>query len=75
MRRSRFGTGVIRYGNSNRKFFPIDSHVHLRLSKLASVTYATRSHLQASRFNYAWLTELGIYRLTGSVDRWTPAHA
>ena len=64
-----------RYGNSNRKFALIDSYVHLRLSKLASVKYATRGRLRASRFNYAWLTELGIYRLSGRVKRWTPAHA
>jgi retron-type reverse transcriptase len=64
-----------RYGNSNRKFALIDSYVHLRLSKLASVKYATRGRLRASRFNYGWLTELGIYRLTGRVKRWTPAHA
>ena len=64
-----------RYGNSNRKFALIDSYVHLRLSKLASVKYATRGRLQATRFNYAWLTELGIYRLSGSVKRWTPVHA
>ena len=31
-----------RYGNSNRKFAAIDSYVHLRMSKLASVKYATR---------------------------------
>ena len=64
-----------RYGNSNRKFALIDSFVHLRLSKLASVKYATRGRLRASRFTYGWLTELGIYRLTGRVKRWTPAHA
>jgi RNA-directed DNA polymerase len=59
-----------RYGNSNRKFALIDSYVHLRLSK-----YATRGRLRAGRFNYGWLTELGMYRLTGRVKRWTPAHA
>jgi len=64
-----------RYGNSNRKFAAIDSYVHLRLSKLASVKYATRYRLRASRFNNDWLTGLGIYRLTGRVRRWTPAHA
>ena len=67
--------GYFRYGNSNRKFALIDSYVHLRLSKLASVKYATRGRLRASRFNYGWLTGLGIYRLTGRVKRWTPAHA
>jgi RNA-directed DNA polymerase len=64
-----------RYGNSNRKFAAIDSYVHWRLSKLASVKHATRSRLTASRFNYGWLSDLGIYRLTGTVRRWTPAHA
>lgn len=64
-----------RYGNSNRKFAAIDSYVHLRMSKLASVKYATRYRLRASRFDYDWLSGLGIYRLTGSVRRWSPAHA
>ncbi|MGH9080472.1 MAG: group II intron maturase-specific domain-containing protein [Acidimicrobiales bacterium] len=59
----------------NRKFALIDSYVHLRLFKLARVKYATRGRLRASRFNYGWLTELGIYRLAGRVQRWTPAHA
>jgi len=64
-----------RYGNSKRKFAAIDSYVHWRLSKLASVKYATRSRLTVSRFNYDWVSDLGIYRLTGTVRRWTPAHA
>ena len=64
-----------RYGNSNRQFAAIDSYVHLRMSKLASVKYATRGRLRVSRFNYDWLTELGIYRLTGRVRRWGTAHA
>ena len=64
-----------RYGNSNRKFAAIDCYVHLRLSKLASVKYATRGRLRASRFNYDWLNGLGVYRLKGHVRRWTPAHA
>ena len=64
-----------RYGNSNRKFAAIDSYVHWRLTKLASVKHATRYRLSASRFNYGWLSGLGIYRLTGSVRRWKPAHA
>ncbi len=63
------------YGNSSRKFAVIDSYVHFRMSKLASVKYATRGRLRVSRFNYGWLTDLGIYRVTGSVRRWGPAHA
>ncbi len=64
-----------RQGNSNRKFVAIDSYVHLRMSKLASVKYATRGRHRASRFNYGWLTGLGIYRLKGTVRYWSPAHA
>jgi len=64
-----------RYGNSNRKFAVIDSYVHLRMSKLASVKYSTRHRLRATRFNYGWLTGLGVYRLTGNVRRWRPVHA
>ena len=64
-----------RYGNSTPKFTAIDSYVHWRISKLASVKHATRSRLRTSRFTYGWLSDLGIYRLTGTVRRWTPAHA
>jgi hypothetical protein len=58
-------------GNSNRTLFLIDSYGHLRLSKLAGAEYATQGRLRASRFNDAWLTEFGIYRLTERVKRWT----
>jgi RNA-directed DNA polymerase len=64
-----------RYGNSNRQFAAIDSYMHFRMSKLASVKHATRGRLRASRFNYEWLSELGVYRLSGRVRRWGPAHA
>jgi RNA-directed DNA polymerase len=64
-----------RYGNSNRQFAAIDNYVHFRMSKLASVKYATQYRLRASRFNYDWLTDLGTYRLTGTVRRWGAAHA
>ena len=56
-----------RVGNSSRKFGIVDSYVHLRLSKLASVKYGLREWNRGSRFNYDWLTQLGIYRLTGKV--------
>jgi group II intron reverse transcriptase/maturase len=64
-----------RYGNSNRKFAAIDSYVHWRMSKLASVKYATRGRLRVERFNHRWLSDLGIYRLRGNVRRWATAHA
>jgi len=64
-----------RYGNSNRKFAAIDSYVHFRMSKLASVKYATRGRLRVSRFHHVWLSDLGAYRLTGTVRRWGTVHA
>jgi hypothetical protein len=64
-----------RYGNSNRKFAVLDSYVHWRMSKLASVKHATRGRLRVDRFNHRWLTGLGIYRLTGTVRYWSTAHA
>jgi RNA-directed DNA polymerase len=64
-----------RYGNSTGKFAAIDSYVHWRLSKLASVKYATKGRLRTSRFTYDWLSGLGIHRLTGSVRYRRPAHA
>ena len=65
-----------RYGNSNRKFSDIDSYVHWRMSKLASVKYATKGRRLASRCDYDWMSELGIYRLTGNVKYWSStAHA
>ena len=64
-----------RYGNSNRKFASIDSYVHWRMAKLASVKYATGRRLWASRFDHDWLTGLGINRLTGTVRYWSAAHA
>lgn len=56
-----------RHGNSSRKFALVDSYVHLRLSKLASAKYGLRDWNRGSRFGYAWLTSLGVYRLTGKV--------
>jgi len=64
-----------RYGNSTGKFASVDSYVHWRLSKLASVKYATGYRLRASRFNYDWLTGLGIHRLKGTIRYRRPAHA
>jgi hypothetical protein len=58
-----------------RKFAAIDSYVHWRMAKLASVKYATGRRLRASRFTHNWLTDLGIYRLTGTVRYWSAANA
>ena len=53
-----------RYGNSSRKFNAVDSYVHERLAKLASVKYGLYGR------NWATLTGLKIYRLTGTVRYW-----
>jgi RNA-directed DNA polymerase len=64
-----------RWGNSARKFAAIDSYVHWRLSKLASVKYATGTRVRTSRFTNDWLTGLGIHRLTGTIRYWSAVHA
>ena len=63
-----------RYGNSSRKFNAVDSYVHERLAKLASVKHGVSGRNWTTRFTYGWLTNLGIYRLTGTVRYWS-AHA
>jgi RNA-directed DNA polymerase len=63
-----------RIGNSSRKFTTIDSYVHQRLARLASMKHG-RSHIGwASHCNLEWLQTLGVYRLTGTI-RWGSAHA
>ena len=59
-----------RYGNSSRKFNAIDGYVHRRLAKLASVKHGISGRNWATRFTYGWLTDLGVYRLTGTVRYW-----
>ena len=63
-----------RYGNSSRKFNAVDGYVHMRLAMLASKKYGLHGRHWATRFTYGWLTDLGIYRLTGTV-RYRAAHA
>jgi RNA-directed DNA polymerase len=63
--------GYFRYGNSSRKFNSIDSYVHERLAKLASVKHGISGRNWATRFTYGWLSDLGIYRLTGTVRYWS----
>ena len=67
--------GYFRHGNSARKFAVIDSYAHERLAILASNKHGLRGRNWVSRYTYNWLSELGIYRLSGNVRRWTPAHA
>jgi RNA-directed DNA polymerase len=60
-----------RYGNSSAKFNAVDSYVHERLARLASTKYGLHGTNWATRFTYGWMTDLGIYRLTGTVRYWS----
>lgn len=64
-----------RHGNSAKKFTAVDGYVHQRMAKLASAKYKTRGLQITTRFNYGWMTGLRIYRLTGTIRWWAPAHA
>jgi group II intron reverse transcriptase/maturase len=59
--------GYFRYGNSSRKFHTVDSFVHMRLARLASVKHGLSGRNWTTQFTHGWLTGLGIYRLTGTV--------
>ena len=63
-----------RHGNSSRKFQVVNSYAHERMAILASNKYGLHGRNWATRFNYGWITSLGIYRLTGTVQ-YRPAHA
>jgi RNA-directed DNA polymerase len=63
-----------RWGNSNRKFNHIDAYVAFRLAKLTSVKHGQQGRGWAKRYNYAWMTSLGLHRLTGTV-RYRQTHA
>jgi RNA-directed DNA polymerase len=63
-----------RWGNSNRKFHDIDSYVHWRLAKLASVKHGQRGRGWAGRYDHAWIDRTGVHQLTGTV-RYQQAHA
>jgi len=62
-------------GNSSVKLHAVDSYVHLRMAKLASKKYGLHGWHWATRFTYAWLTDLGIYRLGGKVRYYRAASA
>jgi RNA-directed DNA polymerase len=56
-----------RYGNSSQKFSTIDAYARERLAILASAKHGLQGRNWVSRFNYEWSTQLGLYRLTGTV--------
>ena len=66
--------GYFRHGNSSKKFAIVNSYVHQRMAILASNKHGMSGRNWATRFDYGWLTSLGIYRLSGTVDYRT-AHA
>jgi RNA-directed DNA polymerase len=66
--------GYFRHGNSLRKFSTIDQYVNERMAILASNKHGLPGRNWTTRFTYGWLTNLGIYRLSGTVSYWT-AHA
>ena len=55
-----------RYGNSAAKFSHLDAYVNERLAILASAKHGLTGRNWVTRFNYQWLTRLGIHRLTGT---------
>jgi hypothetical protein len=55
------------YGNSGQKFAQIDSYVNERLAILASAKHGLQGRNWVDRFNYEWVNQLGVYRLTGTV--------
>jgi len=62
-------------GNSSEKFSAVDDYVHLRMARLASTKHGLHGRNWATRFTYGWLTELGIYRLSGKVRYYGTASA
>lgn len=56
-----------RYGNSSRQFNALDSYVHMRLARLASIKHGRSGRNWTTRYTYAWCRRLGVYRLTGTV--------
>jgi group II intron reverse transcriptase/maturase len=56
-----------RYGNSGQKFDTIDSYINERLAILASAKHGLQGRNWVTRFNYEWCTNLGVYRLGGTV--------
>jgi group II intron reverse transcriptase/maturase len=67
-------SAYFRRGNSARKFSHIDSYVHLRLARFASIKHGLRGLNWQRRFNRSWLDTIGVYYLVGTV-RYGTAHA
>ena len=66
--------GYFRYGNSAAKFSRIDGYVNERLAILASAKHGLQGRNWVTRFNYQWVNQLGVHRLSGTT-RPTTAYA
>lgn len=64
-----------RVGNSSQKFHSVDAYVQLRMALLASDKHGLQGRHWTTRFTYGWLTDLGIYRLSGKVRYYGTASA
>jgi hypothetical protein len=59
--------GYFRYGNSAAKFSALDAYINQRLAILASTRHGLHGWNWTTRFNYEWVTRLGVHRLGGTV--------
>ena len=50
------------------KFAQIDGYVNERLAILASAKHGLKGRNWTTRFNYEWVDQLGVYRLSGTVN-------
>ena len=48
------------------KLQAVDGYVHLRMARLASTKHGLHGRNWATRFTHGWLTDLGMYRLSGT---------
>jgi RNA-directed DNA polymerase len=56
-----------RWGNSSQQFAALDSYVNQRIAQLASVKHGLKGWNWTTRFTHGWTTDLGVYRLQGTV--------
>jgi RNA-directed DNA polymerase len=59
--------GYFRYGNSAAKFSALDAYINQRMAILASTRHGLHGWNWTTRFNYEWVTRLGVHRLGGTV--------
>ncbi|MFJ9713419.1 group II intron reverse transcriptase/maturase [Streptomyces sp. NPDC101234] len=57
--------GYFRKGNSARKFVAVDQYVHERLAIFASEKHGLSGRNWAARYNYGWVSRLGVFRMSG----------